>query len=968
MKPMMPYDMGRFDCPNMVPPPMFHFQLPHMGMPGIPIPPPPAPPHMMQEADEYQIEMAAMANEMMQQGMFVQPPVVAPYAPPNPPLPPPLPSPNLEEVDDVEPPEICDSYLAAEIASVVHTLTSSQLTYALSAFKIFLDKSPVNAKRLLVNNPQMVYALIHAQYVLGNTEESLLPLTASDKHLARLNRRDRKSMFNTAKDTAEFASDSDSRAQSARGRRGIGMEATDDSMNVHRIEHARPEPPRVDSGKSSVSSRRRDTKVKDVSVSSSRKGGRGFKDGDMRGTMHGESRVPASDGMLQTHSPHIKGSVQSVPHGDPYKNYIVPPPYQPPPQPPQPPLPAVPMPPVPSPPMHTSPAQPVPAPPAPGYTTQLQSTDVAQDPSNAARVEKAIEEMLKEVQPAPQALVDEVLKHTEILTNIQRASLFEMQSWPPEQRLQSNYNAATMEKIDVFPTTDSPAVAVELSVSETADAPSAVSIKGLEGPVEVFHFAFAANTAPKSKSSGFDAAKFEQFPSKFVTSDSGVLAVTGFSEFSGNLGDVVEYFATLEDGCLLAEAVVGCGKRCDFQTSDAYTLSKTLAKTASHHNCKSVVFSVGDLDAGFVELLVIGFLNYITLDRRFKKDSETDYKLTAVQVISTSISDAAAFSERCKTFAIAMHTTRELVTAPANYANTVSVANYISKKFGALNLDVKMLSESDCRAMGMGSYCAVAQGSQYPPIFLHATYRGEGPVKAKVALVGKGIMFDSGGLNIKSASSEIELMKTDMGGMSAVFGAAEAIAALKPRGVEVHFISATCENMAGSKAYRPGDVVTASNGKTIEVINTDAEGRLTLADALVYAERLGVDYIVDVATLTGACVIALGFQYGGYFANDEGFNARFVKALQHSGELAWRLPLAKEYTEGLKSKVADLSNCNYTSKGQTVMAALFLKEFVESAKWIHWDIAGTAFEKGTGRGTAYGVRTMVNLVLDLAEQ
>ncbi|EDO06400.1 Cytosol aminopeptidase family catalytic domain protein [Babesia bovis T2Bo] len=525
-----------------------------------------------------------------------------------------------------------------------------------------------------------------------------------------------------------------------------------------------------------------------------------------------------------------------------------------------------------------------------------------------------------------------------------------------------------MEKILEFPSTDSPVNGVEISLLQTSDAPGSDVIKGYQGGVAIFHLCFTATTPSTDKKPGFDQSKFDVFPTGFITNSDGVKAVIGYSGFSGKCGDLVEYFDRCDDGSLLSEAVVGCGPHKEFCASDAYTVSKTIAKAISTHQCKHAIFMVGGLEPVLIESLVIGSLNCISVDRRFKKDTNVEYYLESLHVIADAISELNTFQTRCKAFVRGMHTTRELVTAPANYANTESIAGFLQNRLTGLGLEVRIIEEDECRALGMGAYLAVGQGSQYPPKFLHAIYRSSVSVKTKIALVGKGIMFDTGGLNIKSAASEIELMKFDMGGMSTVFGAAETIAALKPHGVEVHFISATCENMAGSNAYRPGDIVTASNGKTIEVINTDAEGRLTLADALVYADKLGVDYIVDLATLTGACIIALGYQYGGYFVNDESFHQRFQKALSDSGELAWRLPLAREYKEGLESKVADLSNCNYTAKAGTVMAALFLNEFVENAKWIHWDIAGTAFDKSTGRGTAYGLRTIVNLVLDMAEE
>ncbi|EKX73061.1 Cytosol aminopeptidase family, catalytic domain containing family [Theileria equi strain WA] len=191
-----------------------------------------------------------------------------------------------------------------------------------------------------------------------------------------------------------------------------------------------------------------------------------------------------------------------------------------------------------------------------------------------------------------------------------------------------------------------------------------------------------------------------------------------------------------------------------------------------------------------------------------------------------------------------------------------------------LALEFKVLEKDECEELGMGAYLAVSQGSVHPPKFLHATYKSDGDIKKKIAFVGKGIMFDAGGYNVKNATTMIHLMKLDMGGMATVFGAAEAIAKLKPKHVEVHFISATCENMVDANSYRPGDIVTASNGKTIEVINTDCEGRMTLADALCYAESLGVDVVLDTATLTGAQIVALGGDNvqqdeNGYFYNSD---------------------------------------------------------------------------------------------------
>ncbi len=242
---------------------------------------------------------------------------------------------------------------------------------------------------------------------------------------------------------------------------------------------------------------------------------------------------------------------------------------------------------------------------------------------------------------------------------------------------------------------------------------------------------------------------------------------------------------------------------------------------------------------------------------------------------------------------------RQLVAAPANEVTPITLAETaqaIAKDHG---LQVEILEREDCEKLGMGAFLGVAQASDLPPKFIHLTYKPEGTPKKKLAIIGKGVTFDSGGLNIKGAGSGIETMKMDMGGAAATFGAAKAIAQLKPDS-EVHFISAATENMISGHAMHPGDILKASNGKTIEVNNTDAEGRLTLADALVFADKLGLDAIVDLATLTGACVIALGDDIAGLYTPNDDVASQLEKAAQTSGEKIWRMPMEEKYFEGLK--------------------------------------------------------------------
>ncbi|KAJ4958290.1 hypothetical protein NE237_025401 [Protea cynaroides] len=310
---------------------------------------------------------------------------------------------------------------------------------------------------------------------------------------------------------------------------------------------------------------------------------------------------------------------------------------------------------------------------------------------------------------------------------------------------------------------------------------------------------------------------------------------------------------------------------------------------------------------------------------------------------------------------------RELVNSPANVVTPGVLAEEASK-IASMYSDVftaNILDAEKCEELKMGSYLGVAAASANPPHFIHLCYKPPtGPVKAKLGLVGKGLTFDSGGYNIKTGPGcMIELMKFDMGGSAAVIGAAKALGQIKPLGVEVHFIVAACENMISGTGMRPGDIVTAANGKTIEVNNTDAEGRLTLADALIYACNQGVEKIVDLATLTGACMIALGPSIAGVFTPSDDLAKEVFAASEVSGEKFWRMPLEDSYWESMKSGVADMVNTG-GRQGGAITAALFLKQFVdEKVQWMHIDMAGPVWNDKTKSATGFGVATLVEWVL-----
>ena len=314
---------------------------------------------------------------------------------------------------------------------------------------------------------------------------------------------------------------------------------------------------------------------------------------------------------------------------------------------------------------------------------------------------------------------------------------------------------------------------------------------------------------------------------------------------------------------------------------------------------------------------------------------------------------------------------RELVAAPPNSVTPEQLARTASHLAHEHGLELTILERSDCEERGMGSFLSVCQGSDMDPKFIHLTYRPNDEVKRRLVLVGKGLTFDSGGYNLKVGAAQIDMMKYDMGGSAAVIGAMRAIAELRPAGVEVHMLVASCENMINGSAVHPGDIVTASNGTTIEINNTDAEGRLTLADALVYACKLKPDAIVDLATLTGACVIALGEEIAGLWTSDDTLASNLEQAAMASGEGLWRMPLHSPYRKGLKSLLADMKNTG-PRPGGSITAALFLKEFVDAGiPWAHIDIAGTVWsDKGRGLNpsgaTGYGVRTLVNWIRNQA--
>jgi leucyl aminopeptidase len=413
--------------------------------------------------------------------------------------------------------------------------------------------------------------------------------------------------------------------------------------------------------------------------------------------------------------------------------------------------------------------------------------------------------------------------------------------------------------------------------------------------------------------------------------------------------------------------VFGLGKSDKLKFEALRKVAGNMAKAARREKCKTFGVSlpiVNSNAAGTVQAIAEGIELALYKDRRFKSEKDESTVVESASLIGFVGQEAAI--EKANIICSGVFLARELVAAPANVIDSVTFADMAIELAKTYSLELKILEKADCEALNMGAFLGVARASEIPPKFIHMIYKPAGTPRKRVAIVGKGLTFDSGGLNLKVGASSIEMMKTDMGGAGATFGAAKAIAQLKPD-VEVHFISAVTENMINGNAMRPGDILTASNGKTIEIINTDAEGRLTLADSLVYADKLGVDAIVDLATLTGACVVALGNDIAGLWSPDDAFADQLMAAAESSGEKLWKMPFEESYFESMKSPIADMKNIGARTGG-AITAAVFLKQYVKDTTWAHMDVAGPVWTdkdkdyNPTG-ATGYGVRTLVDWVL-----
>ncbi|WP_062354669.1 leucyl aminopeptidase [Bacillus kwashiorkori] len=316
-------------------------------------------------------------------------------------------------------------------------------------------------------------------------------------------------------------------------------------------------------------------------------------------------------------------------------------------------------------------------------------------------------------------------------------------------------------------------------------------------------------------------------------------------------------------------------------------------------------------------------------------------------------------------YGTATNSARTLVNTPANFLTATDLANYAIRLAEKYGFAVEILEKADCEKLGMGAFLAVNQGSDQPPKLIVLKYQGKQEWKDVIGLVGKGITFDTGGYSLKPRDGMVG-MKTDMGGAAAVLGAMEIIGERKPKQNVLAVIPAT-DNMVSGKAFKPDDVITSLSGKTIEVLNTDAEGRLVLADAVTYAKQLGANYLIDVATLTGGVIVALGSDKTGAMTNNEDLYTKVFVASKQTDEMIWQLPITEKDKEKVRnSKIADLNN-SPSREGHAIMGGAFIGEFAEDTPWVHLDIAGTSVVKANtdlcpAGATGVMVRTLATFV------
>ena len=428
-----------------------------------------------------------------------------------------------------------------------------------------------------------------------------------------------------------------------------------------------------------------------------------------------------------------------------------------------------------------------------------------------------------------------------------------------------------------------------------------------------------------------------------------VAAVIKSDEFKGEAGST-ELLRIAPKGNVRASRIllVGVGEKAEYKLPDVAVLTGTAARVFRKKNVKSfVLVTRSDEDAGEVAAQAAqgATTSQFELDKYRTVDKDKKAIDTfVVYVEGANEKDLKAGLERGKDVGESINFTRDLCNEPPNILTPTEMAKRAEKMAKEVGLKCDILDEKQMEKLGMGSLMSVSIGSEQPAKLIVLKYepkKSTGKKGELLAIVGKGITFDTGGISIKPADG-MEAMKYDMTGGGTVIGTMRAIALTKPT-VPVLGIAAAVENMPDGKASRPSDVVTAMNGKTVEILNTDAEGRLILADAVAYAEKQGATKIIDMATLTGAVIVALGDINTAVLGNDQELVDEIIEAGKETGENFWQLPIGKEYSKGIKSDIADVKNIGPARKAGTIIGAVFIQEFIDKAKWAHLDIAGTAW-------------------------
>jgi leucyl aminopeptidase len=418
--------------------------------------------------------------------------------------------------------------------------------------------------------------------------------------------------------------------------------------------------------------------------------------------------------------------------------------------------------------------------------------------------------------------------------------------------------------------------------------------------------------------------------------------------------------------------LLGGGKAKNFSAFDLRKLAGTAVRTLKSRGVKNFAFVAPETGLKPEEALraIVEGAFVGAFDSDTYKSDRKEQKIDSLTIVTKG--DQAGLQkamDEARILGESQNFTRQLVNEPSNHMTPTILAEQARKMSQEVGLKCEIYGADKIKELKMGAFWGVAQGSDEPPALIVMKYEPAGaPEKPMLGLVGKGITFDTGGISIKP-SDGMEKMKYDMAGGATMIGAMRAIALLKPKVKVIGIVCAT-ENMPSGKAQKPGDIQTAMSGKTIEIINTDAEGRLVLADGLCYARQLGCTHLVDAATLTGAVVVALGYANAGIFANDDALYDRFAQALTKAGERMWRLPVSDEYLDMTRSSIADLVNTGGRWGGASTAAA-FLREFAEDTPWLHLDIAGTAWMEEAKPWIAKGpsgiaVRSLVEFVRDFS--